>query len=116
MPEKESHLSFIAVGVPTTVTGQRHKRAWHSGRRARSHTHTPASTLWEMEYAREGITPEFYCSRSAHHCYWLLVHGTRVELVKELRTLTSPAMLRKIVFAFGHSTSLKFVPTALFYR
>lgn len=59
----------------------------------------------------------FSCSRSAHLCYWLLVHGTRVELVKELRkSITIPAMLRKIVFAFGHGTSLKFVPTASFYR
>ena len=59
----------------------------------------------------------FYCSRSAHHCYWLLVHGTWVELVKELRKLiTNPAMLQKTVFAFGHGTSLKFLPTASFYR
>ena len=59
----------------------------------------------------------FYCSRSAHRCYWLLVHGTRVELVKELRkSITNPATLRKIVFDFGHGTSLKFVPTASFYR
>lgn len=59
----------------------------------------------------------FYCRRSAHHCHWLLVHGTRVELVKVLiKSITKPAVLRKAVSDFGHGTSLKFVPTASFYR
>lgn len=59
----------------------------------------------------------FYCRRSAHHCHWLLVHGTQVELVKVLiKSITKPATLRKAVSDFGHGTSLKFVPTASLYR